>query len=263
MTLQEFIDEYSWEQARKWHAEILAQNTRRPKQWTLRCTDGLSYTVFFDGCPCRLKSKKMVDWLRAFFLLAEAESNEPSYGLTEEDQVILAWASIMAQLSDNLWVLDPPGLPQVLCRIVLKVKAYDDGMELFAMLKNIYDEKIRSEQLPVNIYWGCVQASLLLCIYLIETSLITGNISDETFEALDQLTAQLNGIIEEAREDDVMPDFSVEAEHFEHLTKLIPKIEENGNEKLIRMAYEFAHDYYQATRRFTLAEKFSAKLNKT
>ena len=51
------------------------------------------------------------------------------------------------------------------------------------------------------------------------------------------------------------------AEYFERLTKLIPKIEQSGNEQLINMAYEFARDYYQATRRFTLAEKFKAKLN--
>ena len=261
MTVEEFIDEFSWTQAKEWHTEMLAHNSRRPKQWTFRCIDGSRFTVYFDGCPCRLKSKKMVDWLRAFFLLAEADCNESNYGLSEEDKVIVAWASIIAQLQDNIWVLDPQGLPQVLCRTVLKAKAYDEGMELFAMLKNIYDEKISSEQLPVNIYWRCVQASLLLCIYLIETSLIIGKITDNTYEALNQLIVQLNGIIEEANEDDVTPDFSVEAESFERLTKLIPKIEENGDEKLLRMAYEFARDFYQATRRFTLAEQFNAKLN--
>ena len=40
MTVEEFIDEYSWEQAKEWHAEMLAQNSRRPKQWTFMAKDG-------------------------------------------------------------------------------------------------------------------------------------------------------------------------------------------------------------------------------
>ena len=261
MTVEEFIDEYSWEQAKEWHAEMLAQNSRRPKQWTFMAKDGSEHTIFFDGCPCRLKSVTMVDWLRALFLLAEADRDESHYGFSAEDQVILAWASIIAQLDGNLWVMDPQGLPHVLCRTVLKAKAFDDAMELLAKLKNIYDEKISSEQLPEYIFWRCVQASLLLNIYLIEVSLVIGKITDNTFEAVSQLKVQLNYIIDEAKEEDEEPDFSVEVEYFERLTKLVPKIEENGNDKLIRMAYEFARDYYQATRRFTLAENFAAKLN--
>lgn len=261
MTLDEYIDDYSWTQAKEWHAEMLAHNSRRPKQWTFMAKDGSKHTISFDGCPCRLKSSKMVDWLRALLLLTDADRDDAPYGFSAEDQVIMAWISIIAQLEDNLWVLEPQGLPQVLCRTVLKAKAYEEGMELFARLKIIYDEKISSEQLPEHIYWQCFQASLLSCIYLIETSLVTGNIIDNTFESLNQFRVQLNYILDEAKEDDEEPDFSVEAEYFEYLTKLIPKIEENGNEKLIRMAYEFARDYYQATRRFSLADKFVAKLN--
>lgn len=34
MTVDEFINEYSWEQAREWHAEMMAQNTRRSKRYS-------------------------------------------------------------------------------------------------------------------------------------------------------------------------------------------------------------------------------------
>lgn len=261
MTLNEFIDEYSWEQAREWHAEMLAQNSRRPKQWTFQEKDGTKHTIFFDGCPFRLKSPKMADWLRAMILSAEAMEDESSHGFTAEEQVIICYVAVVTQLEGNLWVFEPQGLPQMLCQAVVKAKAYEDGIELSASLKNIYDNKLDSEELPDNIFWRCVQASLLLSIYLIELSLITGNISSNTFEALNQLKVQLDGVITDAEEYDDTPDFSVEAEYFERLTKLIPKIEQSGNEQLINMAYEFARDYYQATRRFTLAEKFNAKLN--
>ncbi len=261
MTVEEFINEYSWEQAREWHAEMLAQNTRRPKQWSFMEKDGTKHHISFDGCPFRLKSHKMVDWLRALLLSTEALRDESSYGFSAEEQVIIGYVAVVAQLDGNLWVFEPQGLPLLLYQAVVKAKAYDDGMELFAKLKNIYDEKLESEDLPDHIFWRCIQATLLLCIYLIETSLITGNIIDNTFEAMNQLRVQLNYIIDQAKEDDEVPDFSVEAEYFDRLTKLIPNFEENGNDKLIRMAYEFARDYYQATRRFTLSEKFASKLN--
>lgn len=260
MTVEEFIEDYSWERAKEWQAEMLAHNTRRPKQWTFQEKNGGKHTVYFDGCPFRLKSPKMVDWLRALLLSAEAVKDESSYGFSAEEQVIICYVAVVSQLEGNLWVFDPQGLPQMLCQTVVKAKAYEDGMELFAILKNIYDEKLNSENLPNNIFWGCVQASLLLCIYIIESSLITGIISPNTFEALNQLIVQLNGVITAAEEDDETPDFSVEAESFERLTRLIPKIEESGNEELIRMAYEFARDFYKSTRRFKLAEKFEAKL---
>lgn len=261
MTLNEFIDEYSWEQAREWHADMLAQNTRRPKQWSLQGKQGETYHINFDGCPFRLKSAKMVDWLRAVMISAEGRVDESSYGFSPEEQVELVWNTIVDQLQGNLWVVEPYGLPQMLCQAVVKARTYDAGMELSAALKNLYDEKLTSEDLPDHIYWGCVQAALLLCIYLIEISLLTNNITPNTYEAINQLKAQLSAVLAEATEDECEPDFSVEAESFERLTKLIPKIEENGNEKLIQMAYEFARDYYQATYRFTLAEKFKAKLN--
>lgn len=187
MTLEEYIDEYSWEQARVWHAEMLAQNSRRPKQWTFQEKDGTKHTIFFDGCPFRLKSHKMVDWLRAMLLSTEALKDESSYGFSAEEQVIICYVAVVAQLEGNLWVFKPQGLPQMLCQTIVKAKAYEDGMELYATLKNIYDGKLDSEELPDHIFWRCVQASLLLSIYLIESSLITGKITANTFEALNQL----------------------------------------------------------------------------
>lgn len=261
MTLNNFIDEYSWEQARVWHAEMLAQNSRRPKQWTFEEKNGTKHTVYFNGCPFRLKSHKMVDWLRALSLSAEAGSDKSSYGFSAEEHVIICYVAIVAQLEGNLWVYEPQGLPQMLYQAIVKAKAYDDGIELFATLKNIYDEKLVSEDLPNNIFWRCVQAVLFICVYLIELSLITDNISVNTFEALNQLKVQLYSVITDAEEYDDTPDFSAEAECFDRFTKLIPKIEQSGDEELTRKAYEFARDYYQATRRFTLSEKFNAQLN--
>lgn len=78
---------------------------------------------------------------------------------------------------------------------------------------------------------------------------------------MNQFNVQLHGRINEAKEENEEPDFSVEAEYFERIIKLIPLIVKSGNDELIRMSYKFARDYYQATYRFSLAEKFTAKLN--
>lgn len=221
----------------------------------------MTHTVYFDGCPFRLKSPKMVDWLRALILSIEAMKDESSHGFSADEQVIICYVAVVTQLKGNLWVIEPQGLAQLLGKSIVKAEAFEDGLELFAYLKNLYDQKCQTEDIPEDIYWGCCQGALICCIYLIELSLKIGNITDNTLAAMDQFNVQLSGCINEAKEENEKPDFSVEAEYFDRLTKLIPKIEENGNAKLIRMAYEFAHDYYEATRRFTLAEQFASKLN--
>ena len=78
---------------------------------------------------------------------------------------------------------------------------------------------------------------------------------------MNQFNVQLHCCINQAKEENEEPNFSVEEEYFNRITKLIPIIENSGNVELTRMAYEFARDYYQATYRPTMAEKFNAKLN--
>lgn len=261
MNVEEFIDEYSWQRAKEMQAEMLAQGSRRPKQWTFLEKDGSKYTLYFDGCPFKLKSSKMVDWLRIFVLSTEASTNESGYNFSAYDKLRIQWASVLAQAEGNLCFHEMGELPQVLSRPVVEAKCFDEGLAMFACLKNIYDEKIQTEELADDIYWGCVQGALLCCLYLIELSLKTDQITDTTFEALNQLELSLNECIAEAEADDAdIPDFSVGGEYFERLTKLIPIIEKTGNKDLIHKAYEFAYTYFQASRRFSLAEQFKTKL---
>lgn len=265
MTVEEFIEEYSWQRAKEIQADMLALSSRRPKQWTFVESNGeriIEHIVYFDGCRFQLKSSKMVSWLRALFLWYEAMRDESMYGFSAAEQLEICWVSVLAQLVDNLWVYEPQGLPQGLCRLVVENEFYDDGLEIFAWLKKLFDAKCESQDIPTEyLYWRCVQGSLLCCIYLIEIALKTGDIIEDTFGAINQLKDYLNQCIIEAEEDDCEPDFSVGGDSFERLTKLIPLIEKSGNSELIRLAYEFARDFYQASRRFTLAEQFNAKLN--
>lgn len=261
MTVQEFIDEYSWELARKWHSEMLAAGSRRPKKWSFVEKEGLEITIYFDGCPFRLKSAKMVDWLRATLLSTEADREESKYGFSAIEQLAICWDSIVTQIEDDLWVFDPDGLPQLLIKAMIKADAYEYGLDLFARLKIMFDEKCFSEDVPETLYWSLCQGSLLSCVYLIEIGLKTDDITENVLEAMNQFNVQLHCCINQAKEENEEPNFSVEEEYFNRITKLIPIIENSGNVELTRMAYEFARDYYQATYRPTLAEKFNAKLN--
>lgn len=127
----------------------------------------------------------------------------------------------------------------------------------------MYVDKCIKGDLAEDVYWSCVQGMLFCCVYMIEIATEkTGDITDNIFAAMHQLSVQLNDSIKEAKEAGEEPEFWVGAAPFEYLIKLIPSIEECGNEELIGRAYEFARDFYYATHRQVLAEQFCAKLNK-
>lgn len=57
MTTKEFIETYTQQRAEEIQAEMLAQSSRRPKQWTFVEKSGektTEYTLNFDGCPFKL-----------------------------------------------------------------------------------------------------------------------------------------------------------------------------------------------------------------
>ncbi len=262
MTVEEFVEEYTWRRAREMQAEMLAQSSRRPKSWTFESGgDGSrKTTIYFDGCPCRLKSAGMVAWLRALLLWNEAMDDDSIHGFSAHERFKMCCASVDAQMDGNLWVFEPYGLPQGLCKLAVESGCYEEGMEVFADLRAWFVAKCHNEDLPDHIYWSCVDGLLLCCIYMIEIELKTGEISEASFVAIKQLAYFLDECVADAEENDCAADFSVGGDSFERFTKLIPKIEETGNQELIRAAYELARDYYQASRRFTLAERFSQKL---
>lgn len=255
MTTEEFIDNYSKQRAEELQAEMLAQSSRRPKKWTTVEKSGEStrtYTINFDGCPFKLKSSGMVDWLRVYLLWMEAEDS--LHGFKDDERFVIGIASIIAHIECDLWVLEPIGLVNSLWRWI-RIKNHEEKLNYMVWLKSGLTERFNAGLQSEAIHWNCWQAIMQSCIYIIEISIEANNIYDTTFAAMEQLRVGLDICINENESD-----FSLEAEYFEQLMKLIPKIELCCNKDLNRQVYEFARDYYQATRRYTLADKFSSKL---
>lgn len=240
---------------------MLVQSGRRPKEWTFSEGYG-SYTVSFDGCPFKFKSAKMVDWLHALILSFETNSSESQYGFSPYERLEIRWEYVVNELEGELWVFEPQALPDGLYGSIMEAEEYVLGIDLFANLKNMYDDKCINGDLGEDIYWSCAKGALLCCVYMVEIAAEkTGDITDNIFAAFHQLSGLLDCRIEEAKEAGEEPEFWAEVEPFERLIKLIPSIEKCGNEELIRRAYKFARDFYRATHRQILAEQFSAKLN--
>lgn len=255
MTTEEFIDNYSKQRAEELQAEMLAQSSRRPKKWTIIEKSGEStrtYTLYFDGCPFKLKSSGMVDWLRAWLLWMEAEDS--LHGFKDDERLEIGITSIFTQIEGDLWVFEPTGFVNSLWRWI-RIKNHEEKLNYMMWLKNSLSKKFNAGIQSEAIHWDCWQAILQSCIYIIEISIEANNIYDATFAAMEQLRVGLDICINENESN-----FSLEAEYFEQLMKLIPKIELCCNKDLNRQVYEFARDYYQATQRYTLADKFSSKL---
>lgn len=265
MTTKEFIETYTQQRAEEIQAEMLAQSSRRPKQWTFVEKSGektTEYTLNFDGCPFKLKSSKMVEWLWACLLSAEASTSntESLHGFSADELLEVGFTSIFAQIERNFWVYEPVGLVRLLVELICRLENYEEKLSLIVWLKDKLTEKFNGGELPEAIYWNCLQAILLCSIYIMEISIKTGNVSDWTFAAMEQLRFSLDECVNGAKEAGEEPDFSLEYESFDMLVEMIPMIESSGNEEIIRWSYEFARDYYQATRRFTLADKFNSQL---
>jgi len=270
MTAKEFIETYTWSRAKEMQAEMLAKSSRKPKEWTFveESDKGVRKdTLYFDkGCPFKLKSSGMIDWLRAFLLWAEADETESSNGFSACEQLEIGIESILAQLNGYFWVFDPSAFPQSLYQWILKAEAedesFDEGEDIIAALRDLMGNKFETENLSERVYWDCYVAILLCSVYFLHFFIKTGNVTEQTVAAMSQLRSSLNQAIDEGKENGEEPYFPVQIPIFEHLIKeMIPQFELSGNEEVIHWSYEFAGDYYQATRRFSLAEKFRAKLN--
>lgn len=261
MTTEEFIDNYSKQRAEELQAEMLAQSSRRPKKWTIVEKSGEStrtYTINFDGCPFKLKSSGMVDWLRVYLLWMEAEDS--LHGFKDDERFVIGIASIIAHIECDLWVLEPIGLVNSLWRWMHTLKNHEEKLNYMMWLKSGLTERFNAGLQSEAIHWNCWQAIMQSCIYIMEIAIEANNTYDATFAAMEQLRVCLDENLNYSKEIGEEPDFSIEAEYFEQLIKLIPKIELCCNKDLNRQVYEFARDYYQATRRYTLADTFSSKL---
>ena len=262
MTAEEFIEDYSLRRAREIQADMLAASSRRPKEWRVE-EPGEELYIYFDGCPFRLKSERMVLWLRALLLLIAANEGETRYGFSPVDQFAIGYASMAEQLSGNFWLIEPLRCPQVVYWWINNAMAEDDSIdyeECFAVLGEVLYSKIKNREVPTNLLWDCWSGWLLCMVYILEFYAKTGNFTDHTGDAISILRGGLDGCIEQVEEVGIEKAFGVDAEIFEYLIKMIPQIEEKGREDVTRWFYEIARDYYRATRRDVLAEKFSAKL---
>lgn len=263
MTVEEFIEDYSWERAKEVQAEMLAKSSRRPDEWTyverIDESSTAEYTIFMEFCPFRLKSKKMTKWIRDYLLFCEALWC--NHGFSVFDSLKIGCISIADQLDGNYWSVAPIHIANCLAQWILRLGNYEDEFDLMVQLKERIAAKVEARDQPEPYNFNCWSALLLCCLHIVDLSLRIHEITDHTFAAMSQLQSALNDILDDLDEDCEFPDFTLEAEAFEGFIKLIPTIEESGNEELIRMAYEFARDFYKSTRRFKLAEKFEAKLN--
>lgn len=262
MTLEEFIDDYSLRRAKEMQSEMLAAGNRRPKKWTFlkETEEGTSKLIVdFFGCPFKLKSSGMVDWLRALLLLEKLSDNES--GFSAEDLLVIGIASMDIQLEGNFWVIYPIGFVQKLAELIVNLERPEEHLELFVWLKTQLGERFQNDDQPEEIHWDCWRSVLLCSLYTINFSIKYSQITAQTFDALSQLRYALDGGIDEAKENGEFPDFSLENEYFTLLMKMIPKIESSGEQELIRGVYEFARDYYQATRRYSLADEYVSKLS--
>ncbi len=263
MTVDEFIDDYSLRRAREIQADMLAASSRRPKEWTFEEVTGRT-TVSFDGCPFRLKSEGMVLWLRALLLFIAADDDESRYGFSDGDQVLIGCRAIGEQLGGNFWIVNPSGCPQVLVRWLLKLMDDDEDFEgagvIISTIEESLYQKFESQEIQPDLYWDCWKGVLQCNEYLLEFFAKTGRFTDSTEAAMVKLRVALDDCISQIEELGMENAFAVEADIFEHIIKLIPVIEQKGREDVTHRLYEFARDYYRATRRDVLAEKFTAKL---
>lgn len=264
MTAEEFIENYSWEWAREIQADMLAHGSRRPEEWSFKEKDGARITIMFDGCPFRLKSAGMVDWLRALLLYITATNAK--YGFNAIDCLWIGTESIVSQIDGGFWVFEPYGSVQNLREWILRVEAedeeYEQGVDWIALVNGRLLEKIESGELSYENHWEHIKALLQCKVYYFEYFVKTGKLTDLTQSAMGQLRIALDENIDVAKEDDEYPDFSVEDDAFNQLIEMIPKIESVGNNEVTAWCYEFTRDFYNATRRFTLANKYQEKLDR-
>lgn len=206
----------------------------------------------------------MVQWLRALLLFIAAEESESRYGFSAGDQVLIGCRAIGEQLGGNFWVVYPSGCPQALVRWLLKLMDEDEDFEgaedIISTIEDRLSQKFDSQEIQPDLYWDCRKGVLLCNEYLLEFFAKTGCFTGYTEAAMVKLRVALDDCIPQIEELGMENAFAVEADIFEHLIKLIPVIEQKGREDVTRWFYEFARDYYRATRRDVLADKFAAKL---
>ncbi|MDE6383971.1 MAG: hypothetical protein K2K79_06445 [Paramuribaculum sp.] len=264
MTSEEFINTYSRQKAEQIQAEMLAAGNRRPKTWTYvtsKNEDGEAIsrlTIYFDGCPFRLKSSGMVDWLQALLLWNEAE--EPHHNFTAQELLDIGIASINLQLSGDFWVYDPSGFPSGIARWANRAEDFDSGIALMNEFIDIFVDIYNADNQRDSIRMECDIAQRICALNIVDFSIKAGNITDLTYGALEQILSDIDEEIREAEEEGEQYGVPFHTDIYEMLINMIPQIEASGDEQLIRTAYEIVMKYYQFTRRRTLADKYAAAL---
>lgn len=263
MTSEEFITTYSRQQAEQMQAEMLAAGNRRPKKWTFVKSDenGVQTgrtTIDFYGCPFRLKSAGMADWLQAMVLWNEAE--DPQHDFTAEELLDIGVASINIQLNGDFWVYDPSGFPSGIVRWANRSGNFDRGLSLMDELIDVFGDVFEAENQSDEIQMECDIAQRLCTLNIVDFSIKTNSITDSTYRKLGVIMSDIDKEISDAEEEGEQYGVPFHANIYEMLINMIPQIEGSGDERLIRMAYDIVRKYYQFTRRHTLAEKYAAAL---
>lgn len=261
MTAQDFIEKFSLQRAKKMHDELLANCDKRPKSYTFQIEEtGGRHTINFFGCPYRLKDKKMVNWLHSILLLSGANDTENEF--SAEDRLYIGLTSINEQLLGSFNVIDIDAFPETINRWVKEANDYATGIDVMVQIKDTlfdwFDDEKNSDEVQYQSWVGFINCAVFVLYYSIKAE--THN--EYTDWAIDQLLCTLHAKINAANENEEEPDFTCESQAFETLVHMIPMIEESGDKALLHKVYAFAADYYRATHRDALADKYNIMAGK-
>lgn len=255
MTAEEYVDNYSWQRANEMHQDLVAHCDKRPESYTFEIKEtGGRETINFFGCPYRLKDKKMANWLRAISLTSTANNTENEF--SAEDRLYIGLTAIEEQLNGAFNIIDADAFPEVIHKWIKASNGFACGIDVMVQVKDVlfdwFEDEKKSDEVQRQAWMGFIKCAVFILYYSIKTE--THN--EYTNWAIDQLLCTLHAKIDDAEDSGEDPDFSCEYQSFETLVHMIPMIEESNDKALLRKIYNFAADYYRATHRDTLADKY-------
>ncbi|MCM1142451.1 MAG: hypothetical protein NC453_28100 [Muribaculum sp.] len=250
---KEFYNTTSWELATKMHDDMLTQSTRRPKEFSIKIWSDRLFTLYFHGCPYRLKDKKIITWIRYCLL------NDRSTEADIDEQMDFLTEFVNEQVTNNYWIIEPFG---VLKRAFMLCYKNDiDATVAFDFLDSLVyriQQATQSEKISVYDRANAFQAYLTGLCCLIYYSVLVSSTDPENLkfqnEMLDFLQIKSEDALNEDKQEwgdetDVIPALKA-------FSDLFPTIEETACDEIVAKSRKLLYTFYSETHRPELAKKY-------
>ncbi len=258
MTVDEFID-FCEVQAKALQSRMLELSPRRPKEFMYQTPDGSTYTIFFQGCPYKLKSEGMVWWLQMLFIWSAFNEMYKEVRPSLRERVEMALHVFIEELERNVWVFDPYGSITRIQEVLEELEDWEFATEAMLAVWMKIDEVLSEGKFPEKLE-GDYYLTMLLCNVFMVKNAIKMESEAVALNLLAPLRELLASKLEEARVEDERPDLEYEWDRFEMLIGLLPEIEVRGKMEVYKQVLEFARDFYGATDRRELSQRYADKL---